>query len=304
VQVEQDFQETSATVDAMAARLDALCREAKSDSRDELEEKERLSTDYLRNKERIKALEQEILELGDGASLAHLEEEAASEEADAIPARIESLGRTIDEELEPRRTELAEARGREQKELELMDGSDKAAALADEAQSVLSAIRNDAERYVRAKLAGRILKDQIERYRRENQGPLVKRASEYFTELTLGSFSGLMADFNEKDEPVLVGVRLSGDKVAVEGMSSGTRDQLYLALRLASLEKYMESSEPMPFIVDDVLVDFDDERSGAALKAMAELAEKTQVILFTHHSRVVEQANGISSNAKVTVHEL
>ena len=47
----------------------------------------------------------------------------------------------------------------------------------------------------------------------------------------------------------------------MEGMSNGTRDQLYLALRLASLEKYMESSEPMPFIVDDILVDFDDECS-------------------------------------------
>ncbi len=76
----------------------------------------------------------------------------------------------------------------------------------------------------------------------------------------------------------------------VEGMNSGTRDQLCLALRLASLEKYMESAEPMPFIVDDVLADFDDDRSQAALNALAELAEKTQVILFTHHSQVVEQS--------------
>lgn len=63
-------------------------------------------------------------------------------------------------------------------------------------------------------------------------------------------------------------------------MSSGTQDQLYLALRLASLEKYMKSAEPMPFIVDDVLVDFDDARSQAALGALAELAERAQVIIF------------------------
>ena len=53
----------------------------------------------------------------------------------------------------------------------------------------------------------------------------------------------------------------------------------------------MEASEPMPFIVDDILVDFEEERSQAALNALAELAEKTQIILFTHHSRVVEQSN-------------
>ena len=79
---------------------------------------------------------------------------------------------------------------------------------------------------------------------------------------------------------------------------------MYLALRLASLEKYMESSEPMPFIVDDILVDFDDERSEAALNALAELAKKTQVILFTHHSRVVEQAREMQTSAQVQVHEL
>ena len=57
-------------------------------------------------------------------------------------------------------------------------------------------------------------------------------------------------------------------------------------------------------LVDDVLVDFDDARSEAALSAMASLAEKTQIILFTHHSRVVEQANNLSQKAKVTIHEL
>jgi uncharacterized protein YhaN len=87
-------------------------------------------------------------------------------------------------------------------------------------------------------------------------------------------------------------------------MSSGTRDQLYLALRLASLEKYMESSEPMPFIVDDVLVDFDDKRSEAALNALAVLAERTQVVVFTHHSQVVQQANSLQGAAQVQIHEL
>ena len=171
-----------------------------------------------------------------------------------------------------------------------MDGSDQAAALADQAQATLASIRSDAERYIQVKLAAKILRDQIERYRQENQGPLVKRASEHFSALTLGSFDGLMTDFNEKDEPILAGIRPGGERVTVEGMSSGTRDQLYLALRLASLEKYMETSEPMPFIVDDILVDFDDARSQAALSALAELAQNTQVILFTHHSRVVEQS--------------
>jgi uncharacterized protein YhaN len=221
---------------------------------------------------------------------------------DSLPGRIKELSNMIEDELEPSRTELAETKGREEKELELMDGSDHAAELADQANAILARIRSDAERYVEVKLAGKILRDQIERYRKENQGPLIKHASEHFSALTLGSFDGLMTDFNERDEPVLAGIRSGGERVYVEGMSSGTRDQLYLALRLASLEKYMESAEPMPFIVDDVLVDFDDARSLAALNALVELAEKTQVILFTHHSKVVEQSKQLQG--PVQVHEL
>lgn len=303
-QVRQDIQDSEATIQTMTNRLDALCVEAKCGSHDELEEAERRSVQHLRLKAEAGSVEQEILDTGEGAALAQLEAEAAGVDTDALSGQIEALTNKTDEALEPRRTALAEIKGREAKELELMDGSDQAAALADQSQSVLASIRSNSERYVRLKLAARILRDEIERYRKENQAPLVKRASEHFAVLTCGSFEGLRADFNENDEPVLVGIRPGGERVHVEGMSSGTRDQLYLALRLASLEKYMENSEPMPFIVDDILVDFDDERSDAALNALVSLAEKTQIILFTHHSRVVEQARELRTSAQVQIHEL
>lgn len=303
-QARQDIQDSDAVIQVMTERLQGLCAEARRDNPAELEEAERRSVEYLRLKTEVDSVEQELLSAGEGATLAELEAEAAAIDPDALPGQIQALTDKIEEELEPRRTTLAEARGRETKELELMDGSDEAAALADQGHSILANIRSNSERYVRLKLAARILRDEIERYRKENQGPLVKRASEHFATLTRGSFEALRTDFNEKDEPVLVGIRPNQERVHVEGMSSGSRDQLYLALRLASLEKYMESSEPMPFIVDDVLVDFDDERSKAALNVLATLAKKTQVILFTHHSRLVEQARGLRTSAQVHVHEL
>lgn len=301
-QATQEIQDSKASIQTMTDRIDTLCVEAKVGGHDQLEAAERRSADYLRIKGAVALIEKEILEAGEGATIVELEAQAEGIDPDVLPGRITELNNKIEDELEPRRTELAETKGREEKELELMDGSDHAALLADQAQAELASIRSDAERYVQVKLAGKILRDQIERYRRENQGPLVKRASEQFCALTLGSFEGLMTDFNEKDEPILAGIRSGGERVTVEGMSSGTRDQLYLALRLASLEKYMESAEPMPFIVDDVLVDFDDARSQAALKALAELAEKTQVILFTHHSQVVEQSKQL--HGAVQVHGL
>jgi uncharacterized protein YhaN len=87
-------------------------------------------------------------------------------------------------------------------------------------------------------------------------------------------------------------------------MSSGTRDQLFLALRLATLEEYLERSEPMPFVVDDILVNFDDERARATLEVLARLGERTQVLLFTHHGRIREQARALGPAADVGVIDL
>jgi uncharacterized protein YhaN len=78
--------------------------------------------------------------------------------------------------------------------------------------------------------------------------------------------------------------------VAVDGLSDGTRDQLYLALRLASLERYAEHNEPLPLILDDVLIHFDDDRARAALEVLGEVAASTQILFFTHHARLVELA--------------
>ena len=301
-QATQEIEHSEASIQTMTDQLNALCAEAKCGSHDQLEAAERKSSKYLGIKAAIESIEREVLETGEGIILAELERQADGVDPDSLPGRITALNEQIDDELEPRRTQLAEAKGREEKEFELMDGRDHAALLADEAHATLASIQSDAEEYVRAKLAGKILRTQIERYRRENQGPLLERASEFFSALTLGSFDRLITDFSEKDEPILLGTRSGGERVTVEGMSSGTRDQLYLALRLATLEIYMESSEPMPFIVDDVLVDFDDARSQAALIALSKLAERTQVILFTHHSQIVEQSKEL--NGLVQIHEL
>ena len=302
----QDKQDSEVSIQIMTERLDSLCVEAKCDGHGELEKAGRTSIGYIELKAKIDSIEHEILQEGEGATVDALEKEAGAVEADELPGRIDELKHKIDDELESKRTRLAETRGREEKELEMMNGSDDVAVLAEQAEAILASIRSQAEAYVRVKLAGRVLRDEVERYRKENQGPLIKRASEYFSILTRGSFENLRTDFNDKDEPVLVGVRpgenRSGEKrILVEGMSAGTRDQLYLALRLASLEKYMETSEPMPFIVDDILVDFDDERTEAALTTLSQLAQKTQVILFTHHSGVVEQARKIKT---VQIHNL
>ena len=87
-------------------------------------------------------------------------------------------------------------------------------------------------------------------------------------------------------------------------MSTGTADSLYLALRLASLRHQLSQGTRIPLIVDDCLVQLDDQRTVAALNALSELANETQVILFTHHQHVVELANKNLRSDEFHTHDL
>ena len=68
--------------------------------------------------------------------------------------------------------------------------------------------------------------------------------------------------------------------------------------------KYFENNEPIPFILDDILVNFDDARSRASLDVLGELSRKTQVLFFTHHARVAELAQEVVSPSALSVHNL
>jgi uncharacterized protein YhaN len=185
-----------------------------------------------------------------------------------------------------------------------MDPSAAAAEAAEEAQNLLAEIQPNVEQYVRLRLASAVLRDGIDRYRKKNEGPVLARASELFRRLTLGSFEGLRTDFDQRGEQVLLGVRRGGETVSPGGMSDGACDQLYLALRLASLETWLERNEPLPFIVDDILVSFDNDRAAATLEVLAELSRRTQVIFFTHHEHLVELARQRVPEGALLVHGL
>ena len=91
----------------------------------------------------------------------------------------------------------------------------------------------------------------------------------------------------------LEGQRPDGRTVGITGMSDGTRDQLLLALRLAALELHLEQSTALPFVADDLFINYDDARSKAGLEALAELSAKTQVIFLSHHDHLVPLINEV-----------
>jgi uncharacterized protein YhaN len=158
-----------------------------------------------------------------------------------------------------------------------------AAADAEQARAAMAA---EAETYLIKRSQAVMLRWAIERYREQRQNPLLARASELFVSLTLGRYTGLEIDV-EADPPRLVGVAADGASlVAIDGMSDGTADQLYLALRLAALEQSLDAGIALPFLADDLFINFDDRRAHAGFKVLGEIARRTQVLFFTHHDHL------------------
>ncbi len=284
--------------------MTVMLQQAGCDSREGLIEAEQRAVHFALLTSSLIEVERRLSRIAEGLPLGDLEVQAETVNSLELPGLIEQMNNEIKNILDPAIQECSESIGRKRNELDRMDGSSKAADLAEALQCSITKIRRLTERYIRIKLASKILREETERYRAENQDPVLKIAGRYFMELTMGSFTALRTDIDDHGGLVLEAIRSNSNSLHVEAMSSGTRDQLYLALRLATLEWRIASSEPMPFIVDDILINFDDWRSAATIKALSSLGEKTQVILFTHHKQIVETARELQSSGKVFIHQL
>jgi uncharacterized protein YhaN len=137
----------------------------------------------------------------------------------------------------------------------------------------------------------------MEKHRKNQEDPLMKRAGELFAKITDGRFTGVEQEFDDKDIAQLVGRRDTDHTICVPAMSEGTRDQLYLALRLAYLEQYADRSGTLPFIGDDLLTSFDELRTRRGLETLAATGDHIQPILFTHHRHVVDLAIAALGNS-------
>lgn len=283
--------------------LEALMKSAGCDDEAGLEAAEKRSARARELSATLSDLEARLRELGEGSPLEALEAEAAGADGPSLRAELSRLDAEI-ERSSARRAELDQLVGRLRERLRTMDGQAAAAEAAAEAQESLAQIQTLSDEYVTHALAALFLRQEIERHRERNQDPVLRRASELFRRLTLGAYRGLRADADERDEPVLRCLREGGAEVAVDALSDGTRDQLYLSLRLASIEGHVERQGPLPLAVDDILVHVDDERAAASLEALAELATRTQVLFFTHHRRLVDIAERVVPPELLATHWL
>lgn len=303
IRLHQKYQELTGEVTAQRENIDELEEErrvgwtlvqplleaADVQDVDGLREAINRSDEYRKLKENLASIVKTLDQQGDGLPIEVIEEECRDVDIDALRAGEEATEaelRVLREQLE----EAIRAHTVAQNDYKAIRGDDTAARAAADCEEAKAAMQDAVERYVRVRTSGMLLRWVVDRYRKEKQGPLLKKASELFRVLTRNSFERLEVTFDEPDSMHLTGVRPDGEVVAVPGLSTGTEDQLFLALRVAAVEDYLERAEALPFVADDLFINFDPERSVAGYEVLGQLAERTQVLFFTHHEHLVDLA--------------
>ncbi|MEO5378815.1 MAG: AAA family ATPase [Magnetococcus sp. DMHC-6] len=249
-------------------------------------------------------LEKELLREGDGLTLNKLAEEAEGMDRDLLPARLERL-QSQNQESTARCLSLTRQLGEVSRELVgLTETGGSAADAAQEMAENLVRMEEGARHYIRLRLAAGLIRAAVFRYQQRYQNPVLLRASGLFEALTCGAFVGLESELDEEGRPLLMAKRVGGGRITVSQMSDGTLDQLYLAFRLALVGIREQQQEPLPFILDDILIHFDDQRAAAALRVLAQVSRGTQVLFFTHHEHLLLLAQKVLPEGVVAYQRL
>jgi uncharacterized protein YhaN len=209
-------------------------------------------------------------------------DEGGSQEWDDVLARA----RAAEKECSERIAALSE------KITELKHTRDQEAArtTADEIDGEVDALESEVRRlkheHDRKIVLAHAIRVADGRFREEHQPDIVRRASEYFASITDGRYDGIIiGDAGELD------VRRGEDGRLLAGstLSSGTKEQLYLAMRLAAMDHLDHDRERLPVFIDETLVNWDAGRRARGVQLLRELSQRRQVFLLTcHESWAVE----------------
>ena len=162
-----------------------------------------------------------------------------------------------------------------------MESDAAATELRQEREGVLSQLEAGARSWSVLALARAVLDRSRNVYEAAHRPAVIEKAEHFFTDWTDGRYRRIIAPLGEDIRGI---ERADGVEVRISGLSRGTSEQLYLALRFGLVQHFVETSgEPLPIVMDDILVNFDPERAARAARSIEELSASCQVIYFTCH---------------------
>lgn len=200
-------------------------------------------------------------------------------------------------ELQETREQLLQDIGETRNELEKLASNNDLVARQNELETQKQELKALAETWASYRSAIVLIEEAKKRYEKTRQPGVIRAAENLFAEITGGNYGHIIKSIDSDD------ILIENDRhkrKGVQEMSRGTLEQLYLAMRFGLIEEYESRSEPLPAVLDDVFVNFDDERDQRLIKILNQFGQQRQVIVLTCHQRYLEAYQSIGAN-QITV---
>jgi uncharacterized protein YhaN len=286
--VEERRDRAAATLSALRKRLSTL---GEGDVENGVERLRRHREARVRLDRAIQELAQTF---GDEGAL---HEEIEDLESEAGPLTEEALAvlrgrmRDLNEQIEDLRGDVT---ARERDLAHLRQGPSVA-----EIDGEIEALQQERERLAmerdRRVFLARLLEEADRRFRARHQPDVIRRSAEYVEAITDGRYQRLAMGSNGSSGKLFV-QRGAGRKLDVTGpLSTGTREQIYLALRLAVVDHLDEGSERLPLFLDESFVNWDAQRRDRTFRLLRRISDRRQVFVFTCHRGMADRLEAMGA---------
>ncbi len=183
---------------------------------------------------------------------------------------IEGLKHACDS-IEEKETELQNNCGALSEKCENLAASLSLDALRQEQLDIEEKIEDTYQEWLELSLAKQIITKARKQYEQNRQPKVIALASEYFAAITDNAWEQIYVSLDDRDIKIL---DKGGIPLNPEILSQGTKEQLYLALRLAHIKIRAQSHQPLPILMDDILVNFDNERMENTVGILKKIVEE------------------------------
>jgi len=206
---------------------------------------------------------------------------ATKETLDARRKQLEQRWKATEAQLEKR----FESRGRLNEQIKILV-DDRTPALRQLTLGMIDKKLEEAiDRWRTLAVTSRLLQSIRRTYEEERQPETLREASKYLERMTEGRYRRVWTPLGENS---LLVDDAQGKPLAIDLLSQGTREQLFLSLRMALTNSYARRGAALPMVLDDVLVNFDTHRAQAAASVLCDFAQSGhQLFVFSCHEHIM-----------------
>ena len=234
----------------------------------------------------------------------HFIEDDIEEHLDAygytgLEKRWEQIQRDIEEQKE-NQTRLHQQRGEFLQEVKMLGEDSRLDEARLELNSIDAEISQVKKQWQVLATSSQMLEAIREKYESKRQPETLQEASSYLSRLTDGHYTRIWTRL--VGEELLVDNK-NDETITVDKLSRGTREAVYLSLRLALIGAYARRGAVLPMVMDDILVNFDSKRARAAAELLVEFSQNGyQLLMFTCHEHMRDLFHSLNVSVKVLPH--